>query len=86
MILDKNLNVKVNNILNKLLKRGDTMSVYKDLKGMIEKDLYSNAMEMQEKLDYFYQKRKKITLEQYQELTALLEKKELEKIEGVAAQ
>lgn len=62
------------------------MSVYKDLKGMIEKDLYSNAMEMQEKLDYFYQKRKKITLEQYQELTALLEKKELEKIEGVAAQ
>ncbi|WP_304576588.1 hypothetical protein [Romboutsia ilealis] len=62
------------------------MSVYKDLKGMIEKDLYSNAMEMQEKLDYFYQKRKKITLEQHQELTALLEKKELEKIEGAAAQ
>lgn len=60
------------------------MSVYKDLKGMIEKDLYSSALEMQEKLDYFYQKRKKITLEQHQELTALLEKKELEKIEGAA--
>lgn len=58
------------------------MSVYKNLKGMIEKDLYSSSLEMQEKLDYFYHKRNKITLEQYQELTTLLEKKELGKLEG----
>lgn len=58
------------------------MSVYKNLKGMIEKDLYSSSLEMQEKLDYFYYKRNKITLEQYQELTTLLEKKELGKLEG----
>lgn len=58
------------------------MSIYKDLKGMIEKNLYSNAFEMQEKIDYFYHKRKKLTLEQYQELTKLLEQNEQSKIEG----
>lgn len=58
------------------------MSVYKNLKGMIEKGLYNSALEMQEKIDYFFHKRNKLTLEQYKELTAMLEKKELEKIEG----
>lgn len=52
------------------------MSTYESLKGMISKGMYTNAEEMQGKLDYFYRTRKKLTLTQYEELCTLLAERE----------
>ena len=52
------------------------MNTYESLKGMISKGMYASTKEMQEKLDYFYKTRKKLTKEQYEELCELLIEKE----------
>ena len=51
---------------------------YANLKKQIESGLYPNPSDMQGNIDYAL-KRKRITQEQYSELTALLEKVEQEK-------